>query len=103
PHPSSTSLYSPSLHDALPISVDVGVEQADSRAGEAQRNRHVHRHRRLAHPALAGADRDRIAHARDLLAPGQAARRADLSVPGDADRKSTRLNSSHQIISYAVF
>src|SRR5258708_39367476 len=25
------------------------------------------------------------------------------SVPGRADRKSTRLNSSHQIISYAVF
>src|SRR5947208_8837190 len=24
-------------------------------------------------------------------------------VPGDRDRKSTRLNSSHQIISYAVF
>src|SRR5258708_12223132 len=26
-----------------------------------------------------------------------------VAFPGDADRKSTRLNSSHQIISYAVF
>src|SRR2546422_5403889 len=27
----------------------------------------------------------------------------DLEVPGDVDRKSTRLNSSHGYISYAVF
>src|SRR5258708_14515549 len=28
---------------------------------------------------------------------------ASWALPGDRDRKSTRLNSSHQIISYAVF
>src|SRR5258708_25709248 len=31
------------------------------------------------------------------------ARQADLAGPHARDRKSTRLNSSHQIISYAVF
>src|SRR5207244_10932093 len=43
-------------------------------------------------------------HAGDLLTtssiPGHAMRVSDV---GAADRKSTRLNSSHQIISYAVF
>src|SRR5205809_2735246 len=37
---------------------------------------------------------------------GNAARRADVRVlrpPGERDRKSTRLNSSHGYISYAVF
>src|SRR5258708_12383190 len=37
---------------------------------------------------------------RDLLARGEHVRRAG---PRPRDRKSTRLNSSHQIISYAVF
>ena len=30
-------------------------------------------------------------------------KKRDLGIPTDRDRKSTRLNSSHQIISYAVF
>src|SRR5258708_18768982 len=44
------------------------------------------------------ATRDEIHHVVELLAIG-------LSAPPEAvtDRKSTRLNSSHQIISYAVF
>src|SRR5256885_15828928 len=41
-----------------------------------------------------GADRNRQAERRQR-APGQSAR--------DGDRKSTRLNSSHLVISYAVF
>src|SRR5258708_31831856 len=36
-------------------------------------------------------------------APGGAARRDASPRPSPPDRKSTRLNSSHQIISYAVF
>src|SRR5215216_3637222 len=44
----------------------------------------------------------------DLLRDGVKLRsqhsfRADLAYDGSEDRKSTRLNSSHQIISYAVF
>src|SRR5258708_23102572 len=34
---------------------------------------------------------------------GQCPARSQLRRGGDRDRKSTRLNSSHQIISYAVF
>src|SRR5690606_41146205 len=93
----STARYTLSLHDALPIS----VEQQDEGATADQ-------------PALA------------QLGPRQAAQQAVLLVdPGDAfgigggavgrlpfadghqpwlrDRKSTRLNSSHVKISYAVF
>src|SRR5258708_30260152 len=39
-----------------------------------------------------------------MTAPAMRIRMGDLRrVPEPADRKSTRLNSSHQIISYAVF
>ena len=44
--------------------VDVGVEHADLRAIGRQRQREVDRHGRLAYPALAGADRDDVAHVR---------------------------------------
>src|SRR5438270_5781356 len=49
---------------------------------------------RLAHPALA------IRLSRSLAAPKSA---KAVSPAQDADRKSTRLNSSHSQISYAVF
>src|SRR5206468_7188917 len=65
-----------SLHDALPICPRRdGVHQQHQRAG-----------RGLPHPPAAGSGRD-------------------LPVPrrGGPDRKSTRLNSSHDQISYAVF
>src|SRR5258708_28496639 len=35
--------------------------------------------------------------------PGACGRVSDPAGPSSSDRKSTRLNSSHQIISYAVF
>src|SRR5258708_9722631 len=57
-------------------------------------------------PSLAGASVEQareLLQARGLLLALQA-ERADPKVPaGKIDRKSTRLNSSHQIISYAVF
>src|SRR5438552_8952774 len=40
---------------------------------------------------------------RDPAAVGQAKERANSRSARASDRKSTRLNSSHQIISYAVF
>src|SRR5258708_29655660 len=53
------------------------------------------------------ADRDDDRDGRRLLWTGAAAapgsRRIDQRGPRRRDRKSTRLNSSHQIISYAVF
>src|SRR5258708_27084617 len=65
----TTEIYTLSLHDALPISRDVGWGTPDPDFGD-------------------GVLDSRKARLIDVL---------------DEDRKSTRLNSSHQIISYAVF
>src|SRR3712207_7577105 len=74
----TTEIYTLSLHDALPISraVDAGVDLDTLIRGEL-----------LAHPA--GKDQVRISG-------------PDVELPAK-DRKSTRLNSSHANISYAVF
>src|SRR5207244_7530283 len=91
PDPSPPQLYTLSLHDALPILV-AGI-------GDAARRHAV--------PMTAG-------HAGSLwgsyFTAGPVrnfaeAKRSDTAKlrTGPPDRKSTRLNSSHQIISYAVF
>src|SRR3712207_7971967 len=79
----TTEIYALSLHDALPISVAGGaaVVGAAARAG-------------LRRPA---ADRPHLAQLRPAGAP------RDRVAPPRADRKSTRLNSSHANTSYAVF
>src|SRR5690606_41935859 len=82
--------YSLSLHDALPISrgADGGRGPADLVVGGADE----------LHAALVGA-----------LAEEQPARvvvpvrHRQEDLPAERDRKSTRLNSSHVKISYAVF
>src|SRR5438105_13264910 len=72
--PATTEIYTLSLHDALPISPLVRVER-----GERRRPADV------SDPAVSRGQ-----------SPGH--------VPnGRVDRKSTRLNSSHEWISYAVF
>src|SRR3712207_7765975 len=82
----TTEIYTLSLHDALPISPDDHASSGDP----------VHRRR-------VGRLRGRGELALDQRAlgeePGQEGRAAQ--EPGD--RKSTRLNSSHANISYAVF
>src|SRR3712207_9229916 len=75
----TTEIYTLSLHDALPIYSNLAAESR-GRAGRAS-------HRRV---AIAGIHRLRTSH---RSAPGVA----------ETDRKSTRLNSSHANISYAVF
>src|SRR2546430_14478237 len=70
----TTEIYTLSLHDALPIYHPAA--QAGRRAGRA------------AHGARGGV-------------PHRA--QADPPIRGRQDRKSTRLNSSHSQISYAVF
>src|SRR5438132_3392721 len=79
----TTEIYTLSLHDALPIS------------GAAARRpvRSVGRLSSRARPPV-GAAREHDSRARARLAHPRLRRR---------DRKSTRLNSSHTVISYAVF
>src|SRR3712207_7107538 len=81
----TTEIYTLSLHDALPISVDV-VDRLQERQ-----------------PVLVLRDlREGVGDL--LLQPvGQGARDGDPVVRDVLDRKSTRLNSSHANISYAVF
>src|SRR2546429_4638599 len=78
----TTEIYTLSLHDALPISC---VRHPAGAGGTARRTRCARGGKRGAAPA-GGSFRRR-------LAPGAQGR----------DRKSTRLNSSHGYISYAVF
>src|SRR2546427_5083374 len=73
----TTEIYTLSLHDALPI---YGAD----RGGERE------------HPG------ERLARRAEQLAAEVAGELAG-DRPGAADRKSTRLNSSHSQISYAVF
>src|SRR5688572_32594398 len=75
-HTSTTEIYTLSLHDALPIS-KADPQRRDVRALD------------LPHPG------DEVGHG-GLVGGAQAER-------GLEDRKSTRLNSSHSQISYAVF
>src|SRR3712207_8304880 len=75
----TTDIYTLSLHDALPI-----LRVVERRAGGEPPE-----------------DGDAGAAARRVVEHGRAERRP--RVVGDRDRKSTRLNSSHANISYAVF
>src|SRR5690606_41410402 len=98
----TTGIYPLSLHDALPIYDQRRAQQAfvqhvallehggDVAAGHAWRGRHAHGLVPLRVEAVAGARRD-------------LEQSVGLGDPVQLDRKSTRLNSSHVKISYAVF
>src|SRR3712207_8056013 len=77
----TTEIYTLSLHDALPI-FDHHRDRVDRRK---QRREH------------------RAAHDREAPVVAQLLRRGDAQPREPQDRKSTRLNSSHANISYAVF
>src|SRR3712207_8696403 len=79
----TTEIYTLALHDALPIWPRRAVGGAATRQAAAT-------------PRLVRGDRAGLPLARPAV--GHAVRRR-----GTADRKSTRLNSSHANISYAVF
>src|SRR5688572_33410866 len=85
----TTEIYTLSLHDALPIYRD--------RAGEGNLADRVLRHQMLGH--FGGNSEHQLQHA--LGQPGIDETAHHLHT--GADRKSTRLNSSHSQISYAVF
>src|SRR5690348_17911116 len=80
-----TEIYTLSLHDALPISFTV-VFGTNTRAAATRRHRRA--------TLLSGSKSSRIIE-------GAMKRRFRRYWP--PDRKSTRLNSSHPSISYAVF
>src|SRR3712207_7215571 len=82
----TTEIYTLSLHDALPISGRCRGTPAASRRRDGPR------------PWRNGAPAGRRGQRTSV--PDGGSRTA---VPGAADRKSTRLNSSHANISYAVF
>src|SRR5258708_19337223 len=84
----TTEIYTLSLHDALPI-YRRDVLPAGGRAG---------RQKARGHPLQDPAADDRSGN----VCAGDGSARPDGCGPA-RDRKSTRLNSSHQIISYAVF
>src|SRR5438552_7114266 len=89
--PALTSYYTLSLHDALPIFP--GHDAVDRALGQALEL--VRQHLLRARPRALGV--------RVVRAPHEAAIAGEGQVREPEDRKSTRLNSSHQIISYAVF
>src|SRR5207244_13386535 len=92
-----------SLHDALPISVRVRAGVRGAAVGVQDGNDPEVDPRRR-HPGEAGGDRDPARLVAVDAADDEDARArrvADLDRTDRPDRKSTRLNSSHQIISYA--
>src|SRR5207244_12161373 len=89
-HPATTHLYPLSLHDALPISCYALVN--------GRRTVYV--------PVTKRADASTLSVVnlvRENLPKFQSDHRKCRGIGALRDRKSTRLNSSHQIISYAVF
>src|SRR3712207_7516679 len=82
----TTEIYTLSLHDALPI----WARRPRSERGHLLPRPRRQRHRGLPRPPRGG------------MAPHARGRAADVERPA-RDRKSTRLNSSHANISYAVF
>src|SRR5205814_8453504 len=90
--PPTSEIYTLSLHDALPIScgVGVGVRLQDF---EQQILDHLHARHGAAAVERAGYRQGEAGSVAALLR----------AIATQADRKSTRLNSSHLGISYAVF
>src|SRR2546422_7153908 len=80
-----TEIYPLSLHDALPISMDAASETASGVPARSVRVERVQARNEA-------ADMELQFHVRRLIARLHT-----------LDRKSTRLNSSHGYISYAVF
>src|SRR5690349_23703251 len=85
-HAAPSEIYTLSLHDALPISRDHRARDP-RRASAHGASRHPHR----------------VSRGREERRQGRAGRMSRILLLLEQDRKSTRLNSSHVEISYAVF
>src|SRR5439155_14264629 len=89
-HPPPSDIYTLSLHDALPILLFLGEDA--SLSGEAASRSYLD---------LPGVQQDLVNEVAKAGKPMIAVLMAGR--PRERDRKSTRLNSSHVAISYAVF
>src|SRR5438034_6399610 len=85
-------IYTLSLHDALPICDRLVEEHVLSRRGRGERGFAVNPVRRGVDDGLDGA-----------VVQNRLVRSCRATAVLRRDRKSTRLNSSHTVISYAVF
>src|SRR5207245_9586344 len=83
--PPTTEIYTLSLHDALPISLQA-LRPRGGAPDEWRESQMAQRERQAAHNRPAPRDTGQLSGNRN-----------------PSDRKSTRLNSSHGSISYAVF
>src|SRR5690606_41296515 len=100
-HASPTTVRSPlSLHDALPISRS-GLVPVSDPSNENERFDRVKARKIAEHLAPLGLDAARLARMAGHMARAREA--LEGAVADLLDRKSTRLNSSHVKISYAVF
>src|SRR5205807_6652039 len=91
--PPTPYIFPLSLHDALPISVpDPALKLLAEAVGEVRKE---HRQQRRCDPEQRPAPEPAQHQVVD--------RRDQQQVNAEQDRKSTRLNSSHLVISYAVF
>src|SRR5207253_10964102 len=88
-HPSTTEIYTLSLHDALPILDLSGIVRLRLSTVMSEKLR-------LIAPRMCNSSYFSLLRASSTMAPGSRPMRMK-------DRKSTRLNSSHVAISYAVF
>src|SRR5205814_9820076 len=92
----TTETYTLSLHDALPI---FGLRHRRRDRRQALRREHWRRHERQSRGLWGALVALFLPHSHEIL---QVVRDPPLN-EGRRDRKSTRLNSSHLGISYAVF
>src|SRR5439155_24987025 len=97
--PETADIYTLSLHDALPISEKGGIDYWHSKKDKGQAD--------AIHQGFSRATGDYLAwlNSDDVFLPGalRLVRQTLALHPDWEDRKSTRLNSSHVAISYAVF
>src|SRR5688500_19868172 len=94
PAPAFSALYPLSLHDALPIYRGLGVEFQRLEACVQWL---------AGRPAQARRAAGQLERSQRTVRLARAQPRRELRLGNDLDRKSTRLNSSHLVISYAVF
>src|SRR5207249_11527674 len=100
--PATTAIYTLSLHDALPISEIGGLQRIEQRG--------IHGRRKLTGDRRGQARTQQVSRQRaEHKTAGEESMRLavipaeQLGTAKSQDRKSTRLNSSHVSISYAVF